>query len=202
MNLFGIVVAAGVGSRFGRPKAQVPLRGRPLWEWARSALREGGVEEVVVVGAVPGGVPGGDRRRDSVMAGLSHAPPAATHVLVHDAARPLASAALVQAVVARLETGDVDAVVPVLAINDTVKRIIGDRVVATIDRTGLALVQTPQGFVIGALRSAHAAGDDDASDDAVMVERQGGVVATVPGEPVNLKLTYPDDLAHLEALAP
>lgn len=200
MIAFGIVVAAGSGERFGRPKALVELAGIPLWQRARDALVAGGCSEVVVVGDVPGGVPGGSRRRDSVAAGLAQAPPGTTHVLVHDAARPLASPDLVAAVIDRLRVGDVAAVVPAIAVRDTIKRVDGDRVVGTVDRSDLVVVQTPQGFEIAALRAAHAVDDADASDDALLVERAGGEVAVVAGEAENLKITYPGDLAVARAL--
>ena len=197
---FGIVVAAGSGERFGRPKAHLEVGGVPLWRRARDLLAGAGCVGVVVVGDVPGGVPGGARRRDSVAAGLAHAPAAATHVLVHDAARPLASPELVAAVLARLESGDVEAVVPAVPVTDTVKRVEAGSVVATVDRTDLVVVQTPQGFLIEALRRAHAVDQDDASDDALLIERMGGRVAIVAGEAQNLKITYPGDLAVAEAL--
>lgn len=200
MNVFGIVVAAGRGERFGGPKAVVVLGGTPLWERARDALSAGGCSSVVVVGDVPGGIPGGARRRDSVAAGLARAPHGTTHVLVHDAARPLASVSLAAAVIERLAVGDVAAVIPVVAVRDTIKRVADDRVVENVDRSDLVAAQTPQGFEIGALRAAHAADTADASDDAVLVERSGGVVAIVAGEPQNLKITYPEDLAVAEAL--
>ena len=200
MIFYGIVVAAGRGERFGEPKAGLMLGGVPLWKRAVDALAEGGAYGVVLVGSVPGGIPGGARRRDSVAAGLAALPHDATHVLVHDAARPLASAALVRRVASRLAEGDVDAVTPAISIGDTLKRIAGERVVETVSREGLVSVQTPQGFSVVALRSAHAADDDDATDDAQLIERDGGSVVFVNGESGNMKITHPDDLAVAEAL--
>ncbi|HLE38725.1 MAG TPA: 2-C-methyl-D-erythritol 4-phosphate cytidylyltransferase [Acidimicrobiia bacterium] len=200
MNLFGIVVAAGRGERFGGPKAGLVLGGVPLWKWAADALIGGGAIAVVVVGPVPGGIPGGLRRRDSVAAGLAALPAEATHVLVHDAARPLATAGLVRAVAARLAVGDVDAVIPAIAVGDTLKRIAGERVVETVSRDGLVAVQTPQGFSVAVLRAAHTADDEEATDDAQLVERHGGSVVVVAGESGNLKITHPEDLALAEAL--
>lgn len=199
MTVHGILVAAGRGERFGGPKHSVLLRGRPLWEWAEEALRRGGVEGVVLVGDLPGGVPGGARRRDSVWAGLEALPPSASHVLVHDAARPLASADLVRRVIDRLLVGGVDAVVPVVPVRDTLKRVGDGWVVQTVDRSDLVAAQTPQGFKVEVLRAAHRAGDENAGDDAVMVEGMGGSVACVEGEAANLKVTYPGDLALAEA---
>jgi 2-C-methyl-D-erythritol 4-phosphate cytidylyltransferase len=196
----GILVAAGRGDRFGGPKHAALLRGRPLWEWGHDALLHGGVGMVVVVGDVPGGVPGGPRRRDSVWAGLAALPRDASHVLVHDAARPLATPELVRRVVDRLLSGGVDAVVPVVPVRDSLKRVGDGWVVATVERGDLAGAQTPQGFKVEVLRAAHEADDRDAGDDAVLVERFGGSVATVEGEAANLKVTFPGDLALAEAL--
>jgi len=202
VTVHGILVAAGRGERFGGPKHAALLRGRPLWEWAADALRRGGVHEVVLVGDLPGGIPGGRRRRDSVQAGLDALPAAASHVLVHDAARPLASPELVRRVIDRLLAGGVDAVVPVVAVRDTLKRVGDGWVVETLERRGVAAAQTPQGFRVAVLRAAHQAGDEDAGDDAVLVERMGGSVACVEGEVANLKVTYPSDLALAEAWLP
>jgi 2-C-methyl-D-erythritol 4-phosphate cytidylyltransferase len=202
VTVHGILVAAGRGERFGGPKHSALLRGRPLWAWAEEALRHGGVDLVVRVGDVPGGVPGGERRRDSVWAGLQALPADASHVLVHDAARPLASPELVRRVIDRLLAGGVDAVVPVVPIRDTLKRVGDGWVVETVDRRGLAGAQTPQGFKVPVLRAAHLAGDDDAGDDAMLVERRGGSVACVEGEVANLKVTFPGDLAMVEAWLP
>jgi 2-C-methyl-D-erythritol 4-phosphate cytidylyltransferase len=200
VNVAGIVVAAGRGTRFGGPKHIADLAGEPLWRRARDALLGGGCEYTVVVADLPGAVPGGERRRDSVAAGLRALPGEIEFVLVHDAARAMAGAGLVRAVIARLRAGGCDAVVPVLPVRDTIKRVDGEVVTGTVDRTGLVLVQTPQGFRAAALRAAHAAGSEDASDDAVLVEGAGGRVVTVPGEVTNLKITYPDDLRLAEAL--
>ncbi|HSG79677.1 MAG TPA: 2-C-methyl-D-erythritol 4-phosphate cytidylyltransferase, partial [Acidimicrobiia bacterium] len=169
-------------------------------ERSRDALAAGGVDHVVVVGDVPDGIPGGERRRDSVRAGLDALGGSAEWVLVHDAARPLASADLVGRVIARLVAGDVDGVVPVVAVRDTLKRVDGGRIVETVDRAPLVAAQTPQGFRVRTLLAAHDADRADASDDALLVERAGGTVVTVEGDPVNMKITYAGDLAVAEAL--
>jgi len=200
VNVAGIVVAAGRGTRFGGPKHIADLAGEPLWRRARDSLLAGGCEYPVGVADLPGAVPGGERRRDSVAAGLRALPGDVEFVLVHDAARALAGPGLAKAVIARLRVGDCDAVVPVVPVRDTIKQVDGVAVTATVDRTDLVLVQTPQGFRAAVLRAAHAAGSEDASDDAVLVERAGGRVVTVPGEITNFKITYPDDLRLAEAL--
>lgn len=201
MSIAGVVVAAGSGDRFGEPKHAITIKGVPMWELARAALVDGGVDDVVVVGDVPGGVRGGARRQDSVAAGLAALGDVAW-VLVHDAARPLADRDLVRRVIGRLLEGDVDGVVPVVPVRDTIKRVRGSKVVETIDRSDLASVQTPQGFRGDVLRKAHRTVTDEVTDDARMVELIGGIVATVAGSPANVKVTYPADLALAEALAP
>jgi 2-C-methyl-D-erythritol 4-phosphate cytidylyltransferase len=170
-----------------------------MWEWGRDALLAGGVSEVVVVGAVPGGVPGGPRRRDSVAAGLEMIPADVEHVLVHDAARPAVSADLVARVLAALTAG-ADAVVPAVPVRDTVKTVRASVVIGTVDRSEMMTIQTPQGFRVAVLRAAHAAGNDDATDDAALVEAMGGPVVTVLGDPRNVKVTFPEDLDIVRAL--
>jgi 2-C-methyl-D-erythritol 4-phosphate cytidylyltransferase len=202
LTVWGIVVAAGAGQRFGGAKHELELRGLPLWAWARRSLLAGGVGDVVVVGPVQGGVPGGERRQDSVAAGLAAVPETADFILVHDAARPLAGPDLVRRVAQRLLHGDADGVVPVVPVRDTLKRISEDVVTATLDRSLLRAAQTPQGFRAAALRDAHRRFQGEATDDAAMVEAIGGTVVTVMGDPGNIKLTYPEDLRLLEALAP
>ncbi len=200
MTFWGIVVAAGRGRRFGTPKHEVFLAGKPLWLWGRDVLERAGAEGVVVVGPVPDGVPGGPRRRDSVAAGLREVPEDVEVVLVHDAARPLASVDLTARVLARLAEGDADAAVPVVEVTDAVKSVHGDWVVEDVDRSLLVAAQTPQGFRAGALRRAHASIEGDVPDDAALIERGGGRVAIVPGERTNFKITHPEDLAMAEAL--
>jgi len=200
VSIWAVLVAAGAGTRFGGHKQLAVLGDRPMWEWSLAALHDAGIDDVVVVGPVPGGIPGGPRRRDSVAAGLAGVPPEVDHVLVHDAARPLASPDLVQRVVERLLMDDADGVIPVVPITDTLKRIEEHVVVATVDRGRLAAVQTPQGFRARSLRRAHDEVEGDATDDASLVETWGGTVVTVAGEAHNLKVTFPDDLAVAQAL--
>lgn len=198
--IWGLLLAAGHGVRFGRQKHDIELGGVPLWEHGERALIEGGVERLVVVGDLDGAVPGGDRRRDSVASGLEAISDHAGFVLIHDAARPLVTPELVRAVIDRLLVGDVAGVVPVVPVRDTLKRVAGEFVVETVDRLDLVAVQTPQGFNLETLRAAHAVAGGDATDDASMVEAAGGIIATVEGDPANLKVTYPEDLAVAEAL--
>ena len=171
---------------------------------ARSVLRTRADGLVVVVPAdrveekVSGAdvtVAGGATRSASVRAGLAAVPADAAVIVVHDAARPLASPALFAAVVAALDEEGVDGAVPALPVTDTVKRVAGDAVVATLDRAELVAVQTPQAFRAEALRRAHASGLD-ATDDAALVELAGGRVVVVPGELTNLKITTSSDLSR------
>ncbi len=140
-------------------------------------------------------VPGGARRRDSVSAGLAAAGDAEI-VVVHDAARPLASPGLIEALIdAARREGAATAAVPCV---DTIKRVAGGHVVETLPREQLVAVQTPQAFRIDLLRRAHAAEPElDASDDCLLVERLGVPVAVVAGEPSNRKITLSDDVEWL-----
>jgi 2-C-methyl-D-erythritol 4-phosphate cytidylyltransferase len=203
-GVWAIVVAAGEGRRFGGQKQFTPVGGRLIVEWAVDAARAAADGVVLVVppsriadASSHAGcaivVAGGPTRAGSVRAGLGRVPPTAEIVIVHDAARPLASADLFAAVVAAVH-GGADAAIPCLPVADTLKLVRGDRVVATVDRTGLNAVQTPQAFRLEVLRRAHE-GCPEATDDAALVEAIGGVVVAVPGEARNRKITDPSDLA-------
>jgi 2-C-methyl-D-erythritol 4-phosphate cytidylyltransferase len=133
-----------------------------------------------------------------VRAGLGAVPDDTDMVVVHDAARPLASRALFDDVIAAVRAG-ADAAVPAIPVADTVKRVDGARVIGTVARDDLVVVQTPQAFRAGALRDAHARGGD-ATDDAALVEEAGGRVVVVAGERHNLKITDPDDVRIATAL--
>ena len=204
--VWAVVVAAGTGERFGGPKQYEALAGKRVLDWSLAAARAASDGVVLVV--APGReadpepaadvvVAGGDTRSASVRNGLAAVPDDAGVVVVHDAARPAASPALFAAVVAAIRAG-ADGALPGVPVVDTVKRVAGDVVVETLDRSTLVAVQTPQAFRAGALRAAHAAGGE-ATDDGALVEAAGGRVVVVPGEPANLKLTGPDDLARLAA---
>lgn len=205
------MVAAGGGSRFGALKQYEALGDRRVLDWAVDAARTAADGVVMVVPpdrlgddnppdytALPDGtfavVAGGPTRSDSVRNGLAAVPDEADVILVHDAARPLASPALFAAVVEAVRATKAVGAVPGLAVIDTVKRVRDGLVVATLDRSELVAVQTPQAFVATMLRRAHEAGGD-ATDDAALVEAQGGTVVVVAGELANRKLTTPDDLA-------
>jgi 2-C-methyl-D-erythritol 4-phosphate cytidylyltransferase/2-C-methyl-D-erythritol 2,4-cyclodiphosphate synthase len=142
-------------------------------------------------------VAGGATRQQSVAAGLSVLAPGIRTVLVHDAARALASGALVDRVVAAVRDRG-HGIIPVLQVADTLKRIDGRRVLETVDRSELVHVQTPQGFPRDALESAYATADDDHTDDAALFARAGGTVDTVEGDHRAFKITTPDDLRRAE----
>lgn len=201
-----IVVAAGVGRRFGSAKQHVVLAGRTLLEHAVAVASRAcdGVVVCVAPGddllADPGSldvtvvVEGGDTRSASVANGLAAVAVDAEVVLVHDAARPLASDALFGRVIEAVRSG-ADAVVPVVAVVDTIRSVDG----GTVDRDRLRAVQTPQGFRAEVLRAAHRVGAA-ATDDATLVEDIGGEVVLVDGERSNLKITEPSDLDVAAAL--
>jgi 2-C-methyl-D-erythritol 4-phosphate cytidylyltransferase len=206
--VWAIVVAAGSGDRYGAPKQYVLLAGRPVLAHAVAAARTScdGVVVVVRPGDEDRGevratgadyvVAGGATRAASVRAGLDAVPPEADIVVVHDAARPLAGPELFAATIAAVRDG-ADGAVCALAVTDTIKRVEGDAIVATVDRSDLVAVQTPQAFRADALRRAHGAGAE-ATDDAALVEAAGGKVVVVPGDRANIKLTAASDLALAE----
>jgi 2-C-methyl-D-erythritol 4-phosphate cytidylyltransferase len=205
-EVWAIVVAAGSGDRFGGPKQFAHLAGERVVDRSVVAARAS-CDGVVLVLADPEGwdgpavdalVVGGATRADSVRAGLAAVPTDAAIVVVHYAARPLATGALYAAVVDAVRAG-ADGALPGLPVADTLKRVDGDTVTATVSREGLVAAQTPQAFRAEALRAAHAAAGE-ATDDAALVEAAGGKVVIVPGDPRNLKLTAPRDLAVAAAL--
>ncbi len=215
-----IVPAAGRGERLGpgAPKALRTLAGQPILLHAVSNLATARDIDLIVV-AVPEEsveesrallvgidlpvviVSGGETRQDSVARALLALPPEVDVVLVHDAARPLVPAEVVDRVATAVRGGAV-AVIPTLGVVDTVKEVDDDGMVsATLDRSRLHAVQTPQGFSRDTLQRAHAASDGgDATDDAGMVERMGVRVKVVPGHEEAFKITRPLDLVLAEAI--
>ena len=208
-----LVVAAGRGERLGSegPKAFVALAGRPLLEWSLAALRATPAIERIIVALPEGvaapegciGVAGGAERSHSVRAALAAAGDADV-VLVHDAARPLLTAELATACLEVLADGDWDAAIAAAPVTDTIKRAGPDgRVAETLDRAALWSIQTPQVFRRTALERALDRPDAElaaATDDAMLVERDGGRVRVVPAPRENLKVTTPLDLAVAELL--
>jgi 2-C-methyl-D-erythritol 4-phosphate cytidylyltransferase len=192
-----IVVGGGSGRRFGGAKQFERLGGKRVIDLARDAAAAASAGVVVVVPSdlaeIERCVAGGETRSASVRAGLAAVPDEATIICVHDAARPFATPALFRSVVAAV-AGGADAAVPGIPVADAIKIVDGQRVVVdTPDRESLVAVQTPQAFRAGVLRAVHAPGWEG-TDDASLVERRGGTVVVVPGEPDNRKLTHPEDL--------
>jgi len=215
-----IVLAAGAGRRVGAgiPKALLPIGGRPILSVAAAAAAASPAISAIVVTAPPGyesqaracleglDVPttvltGGASRQASVRAALTALGEDVTIVAIHDAARPFAPPDLFTTVVEAVTDGVVGAI-PLVPVADTVKRVLGGRVVATVDREELGLAQTPQAFRVDALRAAHERAEAAglrATDDAALLETEAEVIG-VAGDPMNVKITTMLDLARADAL--
>jgi len=209
VSVAAVVVAAGQGTRFGGAKQFFLLEGETVASRSIRAARSVASFVVLVVPEDYDGdgegadvvVTGGSTRAASVRAGLAHCLDADV-VVVHDAARPLASPALFQSVVDAVNSG-ADAAIPGLKLTDTVKRVsvIGDETVveATLSRDELVTVQTPQAFKTEVLLRAHQS-NAEASDDAGLVEALGARVLVVDGEPYNFKITHRSDIDLLNVV--
>jgi 2-C-methyl-D-erythritol 4-phosphate cytidylyltransferase len=218
MSVWAVLVAAGRGERLGddRPKAfarlgELPLLAEPLrrldecaWVDAVVVVAPVGWEEPAIllaeeIGAskVTACVTGGATRSESVRAGVSEVPEDAAVILVHDAARPFVPDAVIGRVIEALGDG-FDGAVPALPLVDTVKRVDGDLVVETVDRSELVAVQTPQAFVAPVLRAC-VRSTEGATDCASLVERSGGRVRIVEGDERLLKITTRSDLERVSA---
>lgn len=216
MTIDALLMAAGTGTRFGAPvpKQYLPLLGHPVIRHAAEALlRDGLVRRLLPVvaegeqarvAALLDGLPalppvaGGATRAESVRAGLDALaadPPAM--VLVHDAARPVIPPGTIAALTAAL--AEAPGAIPAQPVSDTLKRGAAGRILATVPREGLFRAQTPQAFRFDALRAAHRVGDGGATDDAALLEAAGLPVALVAGSESNIKITWPEDLARVEA---
>jgi 2-C-methyl-D-erythritol 4-phosphate cytidylyltransferase len=215
---WALIAAAGSGERLGidRPKAFAGLGGRPLLAESLDRLDRCDLVDAIVVAAPPGWeepaillaeelaatkvvacVTGGATRGASVAAALFEVPLGALVVLVHDAARPLVTDAVVERLIAPLGAG-FDGAVPALPVADTLKRVHDGVVAETVDRDNLVAVQTPQAFLAPTLRRAFSGDLSAATDCAALVERSGGRVAVVDGDPKLVKVTTPADLALVE----
>jgi 2-C-methyl-D-erythritol 4-phosphate cytidylyltransferase len=219
---WALIAAAGSGERLGidRPKAFVGLGGRPLLAECLDRLERCELVDAIVVAAPVGWeepsillaeelaaskvvscVTGGATRAESVAAALAEVPEGALVVLVHDAARPLVDNPVIERVLTPLGEG-FDGAVPVLPVDDTLKRVRAGLVAETVDRADLVAAQTPQAFLAQALRRAFGSGLEGATDCAALVERAGGRVAVVDGDPRLRKVTTAADLALVESWLP
>jgi 2-C-methyl-D-erythritol 4-phosphate cytidylyltransferase/2-C-methyl-D-erythritol 2,4-cyclodiphosphate synthase len=219
MSVAAVIVAAGAGLRAGgqRPKQYQAIGGRPVLYWTlKSFLEHPGIAHIqAVIGAgqeemfaeateglkVPPPVIGGETRQASCHIGVEAlTPKKPDKVLIHDAARPFASADLISHVIAHLE--GYDGVVPGLPIADTVKRAPLGLIAQTVSREALWLAQTPQGFRFEAILAAHRAaatsGEAGFTDDASVAEKAGLKIAMIPGRPENRKLTTAADISEAD----
>ncbi|TDB38493.1 MAG: 2-C-methyl-D-erythritol 4-phosphate cytidylyltransferase [Actinobacteria bacterium] len=221
MSVAAVIVAGGVGERFGRAggKQLASVVGAPILAHTLAAFeRAASVDEVIVVvhpervgdytvhiagfDKVTGIVAGGDTRQASVAAGLEVLPASADVVIVHDGARPLVPSAMIDATVAALHGSGADGVVLGHPSYDTIKRVDGDGfVTATEDRSALWVAQTPQVFRATTLRTAYALAEENGflgTDDSSLVERNGGRILMLLGPRDNVKVTVPEDILLVE----
>jgi len=203
-KIWTIVVAAGAGSRFGSPKQFSLINERRVVDWAVETARNASDGVVVVLpaeqAAREGGVVGGATRSASVRCGLTAVPGDATIICVHDAARPFASEFLYDEVIDAVCAG-ADGAVPGLPVVDTIKVVDANNLIlSTPNRRDLVAVQTPQAFRAKALRQAHAQ-NPEGTDDSTLVENNGFKVVVVGGDPLNKKITTPEDLNWARAIS-
>ena len=219
MTFSAVIVAAGSGTRAGPGQAKQwrVVAGKPVLRWSAEALLNAGAQKLVIV-ADPGArtvlddalrglggwttAAGGATRALSVQAGLALLAdrPTDEPVLIHDAARPFLGAATIDAVLKALD--EADGAIPALPMADTLKSGALDSAIVTKPRDNLWRAQTPQAFRRDRLLAGYAAwaGPDEPTDDAQVVERHGGRVVVTAGDPMLMKLTYPEDFAMAEKL--
>lgn len=223
MNVTGIIVAAGSGTRLGKstvggggPKALRLLAGHPLVRWSARRLVAGGVQKLIIVclaehaerfesclrdlGVELVFCEGGNTRQESVISGLEHVDENCDVVLVHDAARPLVPPSVVESVTQTVAAGN-PVVIPVIPVADTIRRLT-DEGSEVVDRSYLRAVQTPQGFDPKVLIACHGKNlGSTLTDDAGVCEVEGYEVKLVEGDQLAMKITHPLDFAIAEALA-
>lgn len=218
-SVWALIAAAGSGERLGidRPKAFAALGGRPLLAESLDRLDRSELVDAIVVASPPGWeepsillaeelaaskvvacVTGGASRGESVAAAFAEVPEEALVVVVHDAARPLLDESVLERLLVPLGEG-YDGAVPVRPVADTLKRVRDGAIAETVERDGLVVAQTPQAFLAETLRRALSGDLARATDCASLVERAGGRVAVVEGDPRLLKVTTKDDLELVES---
>ncbi len=214
-----LIVAGGTGSRFGRKKQFLEILGTPVLKRTVKCFEDhGGFARIVVV--VPGeDIPeaqrilagsaveliitrGGETRQKSVRNGLDKVKDGET-VLIHDGVRPFVTRELIDRVITGLSGAD--GCIPALRVSDTLKEVKDGLVLRTIPRNHICTVQTPQAFVTATILEEHLRalrrGDSTHTDDSLLLEAAGKTVRVVPGDPLNLKITFPEDLPMAEAIA-
>lgn len=214
MKVVVVLLAAGNGTRFGADKIQIDLSGRPIWRWSYDVFAtHPQIEEIIFVagkgnermlraelGVGTRVILGGDTRQASARKGVELAATLGDAVLIHDAARPFVTHAVIDRVLAEVAEGR--AAAPGVKVADTVKRVRGGMVTETLDRSELVAVQTPQGALISDLLRAYAAiGDRETTDDLSVLEAAGLPTTIVEGETRNFKVTLPEDLLRAQAIA-
>jgi 2-C-methyl-D-erythritol 4-phosphate cytidylyltransferase len=212
-----IIVAAGEGKRFGQAKQFASLKGKSVLDWCLERFeKHADIDDIVLVvrdehsaqeytsqyKKIASIARGGERRQDSVFAGLDCIDERKTRiVLVHDGVRPMVGEDLIRRVIEAAE--EKGAVVPVIPLDDTIKQVEGERIIRTQDRTHLFRSQTPQGFLCSLLRKAFNSARKEGfygTDEASLVERMGKDVFVVQGDQKNIKITTQDDLRIAEVL--
>lgn len=212
-----IIAAAGEGKRFGAAKQFALLKGRPVLDWSLMNFQaHEAIDSIVLVlgagrpgteyldryGKIAAIAEGGKTRQDSVYSGLDYVDAGETDIiLVHDGVRPLVGKDLIDRIIQAARNRG--AVVPVVPVEDTLKRVDGLKVIQTEDRKHFFRVQTPQGFACSLLKEAYETAIQngfEGTDEAALVEWLGKDVFVIPGDPRNLKITTADDLRVAEAL--
>ncbi len=208
MEVWGLILAGGKGKRFGLKKQFIEVKGKPLFLYSLEVFQshskvKGNIlivpeEDIEYVRKIVGRevivVKGGRERFQSSKNGINSLPDSATHVLIHDAARPNVKKELLDRIILELEKGE-EAVIPAIPSRDAVKMCQGEYVLKTLERERIFLAQTPQGFKVSVIREAfERAGGEAFYDDAQLVEMVGKRVKIVKGDEENLKITVPSDL--------
>lgn len=220
---FGIIAGGGQGERIGSaiPKLEIEVLGLPLIIHTLHAFQNTDSIEEVVVTVPPGSlekwhpsvfhrfgitkaktvIAGGSTRQESVFLGLKSLPVKKGTVVIHDGARPLVRPEMIDSI-CDISTGE-QGIIYAVPLTDTVKRINGAYVDETLDRKTLVAVQTPQAFQFETIFEAHRKAIEDryvGTDDSVLIERMGGKVRVMEGEPENMKVTHPEDLSRVESI--